>query len=99
MIHYTCDLCGCSLGKERFEVKIEVAPAFNEDELTAEDLDQDHLQLIADEIQQMSSTSDFELPETGPKQVNYDFCPRCAERYLKAPLNPAPASRVTYSNN
>ncbi|MBT5019987.1 hypothetical protein N8553_01730 [bacterium] len=99
MIHYTCDLCGCSLGKERFEAKIEVAPVFNEEELAEEDFDKDHLQQIAHEISEMETTGEFELEETGAKNLKLDFCSQCAKRFMKSPLSPAPHSRVTFSNN
>ena len=99
MIHYSCDLCGGSLGKERYEAKIEVAPSFDPDELTEEDLNTDHLQQIADEISLMDSTGEFKLEETGVQKLKLDFCPSCAKRFLKSPLNLAPASRVTFSKN
>lgn len=99
MIHYTCDLCGCSLGKERFEAKIEVAPVFDEEELTAEDLEDDHLQKIANELSELETTADFELEETGAKKVQLDFCASCAKRFLKSPVTPIAPPRVTFSNN
>lgn len=99
MIHYTCDLCGRALGKERYETKIEVAPVFDPDELSEEDLHVDHLQQIADEISAMESTIEFELQETGPVQLQLDFCAACARRFVKSPLNVAQTSRVTFSKN
>ncbi len=99
MIHYSCDLCGGSLGKERYEANIEIAPKFDPDELIEDDLDADHLQQIADEISLMDSTDEFKLEETGSKTLKLDFCTSCARRFLKSPLNLAPASRVTFSKN
>lgn len=99
MIHYTCDLCGKQLGKERFEAKIEVAPAYDPDEICEDDLNNDHLQQIADEIAEMESTGDFELPETGSKVMQLDFCSSCAARFIKSPLNASPPSRVGFSSN
>lgn len=99
MIHYTCDLCGCSLGKERFEAKIEVAPVFDEEELTAEDLNDDHLQKIANELSELETTGEFELEETGAKSFQLDFCEQCAKRFVQSPITPTAQPRVTFSKN
>lgn len=99
MIHYSCDRCGCSLGKDRFEVKIEVTPVFDPEEITEEELNADHLQKIAEEIEALQSTGDFELEETGSKFLNMDFCSRCAKQFLNSPVQVASSSRVTFSNN
>ena len=99
MIHYTCDLCGRTLGRERFEAKIEVAPAFDPDELTEEDLDSDNLEQIAEEISKMESTGEFEIPQTGPQKLRFDFCSGCARRFVTSPFQTKRAQRVTYSEN
>lgn len=99
MIHYTCDLCGKSLGKERYEASIEISPVHDPDELTEDDLDVDHLQQIVDEISKMESTGDFELEETGPKRFKFDFCSGCARRFAKAPLQSKVSRGITYSEN
>lgn len=99
MIHYTCDLCGRSIQDERYVAKIEVSAAFDPDELTEDDLVEDHLQQIADTIEEMETTGEFELEETGPKLFQYDLCHSCCRRYLKSPLQPAPALRLNYSDN
>lgn len=87
------------MGKERYEAKIEVAPAFDPEDLTAEDLNDDHLQQIADEIAALDSTGDFELEETGPSLIKLDFCPTCARRFIQSPLSPARGKRVSFSKN
>ncbi|QDT33339.1 hypothetical protein Mal48_25920 [Thalassoglobus polymorphus] len=99
MIHYTCDLCGCPISSERYEAKIEVAPVHDPDDISSDDLTADHLQLIADEIDAMESTGEFELEETGTKKLNLDFCESCAQRFLRSPLNLSPGPRVKFSNN
>lgn len=100
MIHYTCDLCGRSIQDERYTAKIEVSAAFDPDEITEEHLDGDHLQQIAEAIEEMDSTDEFDLEETGPKQFQYDLCQHCCRRFIKAPLRPpAPALRLNYSEN
>ncbi|MFV0444447.1 MAG: hypothetical protein ACK5Q5_12830 [Planctomycetaceae bacterium] len=86
MMQFTCDLCGRMIARERFEAKLEVAAAFDPDEITGEDLDGDHLQSIADELDELEDTSQFEIAETGPKKFRFDLCSQCLERFLKDPL-------------
>ena len=99
MIHYTCDRCGRSLGKERYQAHIEVAPMYDPDEVTEEDLNADHLQQIVEEISKLESTGDFEIEETGPRQMRFDFCRGCAQQFMKSPFQPKLPQRVTYSEN
>lgn len=99
MIHYTCDGCGRSLKDERYVAKIEVAAAFDPDEVTPEDLDGDHLEQIAASIAEMETTGDFELEETGPQSLQFDLCSNCCRRFLAAPLGPAPRRQPRYSQN
>ncbi|SFH83436.1 hypothetical protein [Planctomicrobium piriforme] len=100
MIHYSCDLCGRSIRDQRYTAKIEVAAAFDPEELTEEDLEVDHLEQIAETLADMESTADFELEETGPKNFQFDMCPTCARKYLKAPLGaPRTTARANFSQN
>lgn len=99
MIHYSCDLCGREIREERYTAKIEVAAAFDPDELTEEDLDTDHLDQIAESLAEMETTGDFDLEETGPRNFEFDLCPNCCRRFLKAPLGPARPTRLNYSQN
>ncbi len=99
MIHYSCDLCGKKIRDERYTVKVEIAPAVDPDELTAADLDVDHLQMIAEEISAMESTADFALPETGPQQLQFDLCARCCHTYARSPLGRLAPTRPDFSHN
>ena len=100
MIHFTCDMCGSKIRNERYSVNIEVAAAFDPNELTAEHLEEDHLAMIAEQIDLMDSTAEFKLEETGPQKRQYDLCDRCCQSYLKNPLQRhAPVSRPKFSHN
>jgi len=100
MIHYSCDMCGRSIREQRYSAKIEVAAEFDPDELTEEDLEGDHLAMISEALDEMESTADFELADSGPKQFHFDLCADCARRYVKSPLkSERSATRVKYSQN
>ncbi len=99
MLHFTCDMCGKKIRNERYTVDIEVAAAFDPDELTAAHLEDDHLQLIAQEIDALDSTAEFELLDTGPKKLKFDLCDTCCQTYLKSPLHRQPLGRPKFSHN
>jgi hypothetical protein len=86
MMQFTCDLCGQVIQRERFEAKLEVTAAFDPDELTSEDLDGDHLQALAESLDELEDTSQFEVEQTGPKKFRFDLCLHCVHKYLKDPL-------------
>lgn len=99
MLHFTCDMCGQSLHGERYEVRVDVRPAFDPDQIEEADLDMDHLEEIAATIEQMESTGDFELPDCGVKTYRYDLCAQCRERYAQDPLGQDALRRVSFSPN
>ena len=99
MLHFTCDLCGRSIDQERYIARIEVAPAFDPDQVTEEDLDADHLEEIAESLAELESTGDFELEDFGPKKFRFDLCPHCWKRYQKDPLGRDSLRRLNFSQN
>jgi hypothetical protein len=99
MLHFSCDLCGQQLGERRYVVRLEVYPAFDPEEIDEEDLDADHLQEIAELIQEMEATGQTELEDCGSKEMRFDLCPNCHQRYLKDPLGRDPLRRLNFSKN
>jgi len=99
MLHFSCDLCGRSIDHERYTARVEVAPAFDPDEVTEEDLDADHLDEIAESLSELESTGDFEADALSPKKFRFDLCPMCWKRYCKDPLGRDTARRLNFSQN
>jgi hypothetical protein len=102
MVHVTCDLCGKELrpGEEqRYVVKIEVFATHDPNQLTEEDLDDDHMeeisQLLAEEECGLADLSD----EVGPAHRRYDLCPCCRKRFLKDPLGRETTFSLSFSEN
>ncbi len=98
-MQFSCDLCGRVIEHERYEATIEIAPAFDPDEILEEDLDQDNLQNIADALNALEDTGEFELEDTSPKRLRFDLCPHCAGRYIKNPLGRDPLRHLNFSRN
>jgi hypothetical protein len=98
MLHFTCDSCGDQIAEDRFVVRLEVYPAQRPAELTAEDLQPDHLQALAEELNALEeSDAAQELPQT--RLFRYDLCPRCHARYVQDPLRVATKKRMNFSEN
>ena len=88
MVHYTCDLCGKELragAEARYILKIETSAAQDPAELTAADLEDDHLEVIGAMLQEMEDGETADLPATN-KKLQYDLCADCHQRYLRDPL-------------
>jgi hypothetical protein len=99
MLHFTCDLCGRTIDQERYIAQVEVAPAFDPDEVSESDLDADHLEVVADSLAELESTGDFVLEDFGPKKFRFDLCPSCWKRYQKDPLGRESLRRLNFSQN
>ncbi len=99
MLHYTCDQCRRVINGQRYSVNIEVRLQQDDEALTEADLDQDHLQAIADEISLMDTTSEFQLPEPPVKSLRLDLCVTCTRRFEKDPLGRETRKRFNISPN
>lgn len=100
MLHFSCDLCGQRLDDQRFVVKLEVYPAFDPEDFDEDDLDADHLEQIAEAIQEMEAEGKASSDdECGPKHFRYDLCRDCHARYVKDPLGREAFRRLNFSKN
>ncbi len=99
MLHFSCDLCGQQLDDQRYVAKLEVFPAFEPEELTEELLDADHLEEVAELIEEMEMTGNTELEDCGAKSFRFDLCPRCQKKFLQDPLGRDTLRRLNFSEN
>lgn len=104
MRHFSCDLCGKDMtsGSEaRFVVRMESFPAARPGELTEADLDQDHIDTMAEMLAELEE-SGVELPtEAAPDRQakEYDLCPTCYEKFLADPLGRDRSRKPHFSKN
>jgi hypothetical protein len=104
MIHVTCDLCGKDLrpgNDHSFVVKIEVFPLKDPTELTAADMEEDHLEAVSSMLREMEEDG---LEGTGhiepaDRRFRYDLCPECHEKFVRDPLGREPAPNFDFSEN
>jgi hypothetical protein len=101
MQHFSCDHCSKDLtpGQEtRYVVRIDVHPAAAPAELTEADLDQDHLDTMAEMLGMMEESPDqFEEPVR--RTFEYDLCPNCHARFVADPLGRERARKPQFSKN
>ncbi|RUL85823.1 hypothetical protein [Tautonia sociabilis] len=88
MVHFTCDLCGKDLGagEPRFVVKIAAYPGFDPDQITEDDLDEDHMEAVAEVLRSEQNQGTGSSQEEGYRGFRYDLCPSCHQKFLKDPL-------------
>ena len=99
MLHFSCDLCGQQLGERRYVAKLEVYPAFDPEEIDEDDLDADHLQEIAQMLEEMEETGKTQLEDCGSKEFRFDLCPACYRKYVRDPLGRDALRRLNFSEN
>lgn len=99
MQHFTCDLCGCRIDEQRYVVKLEVYPAFDPDQLSDSDLDVDHLQAVAESIDEdeMAGLCIDGVHSTGALQ--FDLCDGCQRRFRRDPLGKMSRTPLHFSEN
>ena len=95
MMHFSCDLCGQSLGDERYLVQI-VGQAVTDDRLELDPtVEHDHLQALEASL----AANAEELPPCAGLQRRYDLCPECFRKYAQDPLGRDARRRLRYSSN
>jgi hypothetical protein len=101
MLHVTCDACGRQLrpAEDRYVVKIEVFATHDPAELTEADLDEDHLEAVAELIRQIEAGEEPDALEPTTHSLRYDLCAECRTRYVRDPLSKEAAQKFDFSEN
>jgi hypothetical protein len=103
MQHFTCDLCGKRMrpgDDRRFVVKMEVYAAHDPDEITDDDLEQDHMDALSEMLDESDAVDEtIEEPPPSYKKLQFDLCPDCQQRFLRDPLGKEAAQKYHFSQN
>lgn len=100
MVHYTCDCCKRTIDTEdeiRYVVRMELYAAIDPNEEGLDD-DRDHLQEIQDILESIDD-SDSELDEHVYRQVRYDLCNECRQRFVSNPFGRSATQKLDFSSN
>ena len=99
MLHVTCDLCGKELrtGEDlHYVVKIEAYAAADPAEITEADLDEDHMDVVSQLLQECEDNDcDVNLVEPY-KEFRYDLCQDCHRKFVRDPMR-GRKSRISLS--
>lgn len=102
MVHFTCDLCGKDLTNSsdpRHVVKIESYPGFDPNEITEEDLSEDHMEAVSELLRREEGRPDGEATASLNKAFRFDLCPGCHAKFLKDPLGKEFLRTFDFSKN
>ena len=105
MRHFSCDLCGKDLtapADARYVLRMEVAPAAagGVNCLCEADLDQDHLDAMADMLDDLEANPAADPPAVPPTQhLEFDLCPGCRQKFVADPLGRDRAKKLRFSKN
>ena len=80
-------------------VKLESFPAFDPEAITEQELADDHLQEVAELLDEMELMGDTELEDCSGKTFRYDLCPTCHAKFTKDPLGRDTLRRLNFSEN
>ncbi len=102
MLHVTCDLCGKELrAKEdqHYVVKIEAYAAYDPNELTEEDLEQDNLEAVGQMLQELEENLEHCEIAAPYQNFRYDLCSCCHKKYMLDPLSRGTTQKLDFSKN
>lgn len=104
MRHFSCDLCGKTLNPgadTRFVVRVESYSVAAPVEITEGDLDQDHIEAMAEMLEALEESSDARAAKpasTGGKS-EHDLCGACHRKFLADPLGREQKRKLHFSKN
>lgn len=102
MVHFTCDLCGKDMtaeGEARFVVKISIYAGTDPNQLTEADLDDDHMEYVAEILKQEGSICGEPQAPPDFKGFRFDLCPSCRRKFVKDPLSRDAVRLLDFSEN
>jgi hypothetical protein len=102
MVHFTCDLCGKDLTPTRdprYVVKMAVYAGFDPNEITEDDLDEDHMEAVAEILQREDGVRPEEIEVQQFKGFRFDLCSCCHKKFVKDPLARDLARSLNFSEN
>ncbi len=102
MVHFSCDLCGKELThtrESRYVVKMAIYAGFDPNEITEDDLDEDHMEAIAELLQSEDGVRPEDVEVQQYKGFRFDLCSCCHEKFVKDPLGRELVRTLNFSEN
>lgn len=102
MVHFTCDLCGkdiTAVGESRYVVRMTAYAGFDPNQITEEDLDDDHMEAISELLRDDAAQSAAAAEAPARRDFRFDLCPTCHDKFLKDPLGRESVRSLDFSPN
>ncbi|OWK38469.1 hypothetical protein [Fimbriiglobus ruber] len=102
MRHFSCDICGKDLppgADPRYVVRVESIPVGPPGELTEGDLDQDHVEAMAELLDELEDGGAAPAPAPVCEKREFDLCQVCHRRFLADPLGRETSRKLQFSKN
>lgn len=102
MTHFSCDICGKDMtqaGAERYVLKMEAFANYDRGELTAEDLETDHVEEMARLLNDLEEGDEPPQPLPTCKKMRFDLCTACFRKFVNDPLGRESAAKFDFSPN
>ncbi len=82
-----------------YVVSITAYAGFDPNEITSEDLEDDHMEAVSELLQRDENLSPEELDAETFKGFRFDLCPACHHRFVKDPLSRDLLRSLNFSEN
>ncbi len=102
MLHVTCDLCGKKIRAgqdQRYVVRIEAYAVDDPAEITEADLDQDHMEMIGQLLQECEENDTCTELVDPYQNFRYDLCSECHKRFVQDPMAREREAKFHFSKN
>ncbi len=88
MKYHICDMCGTRIGADelRYKLKLSVVAAYDTLKIGLADLATDYEDEIRKLVEEMKHMDPRQLEEDVFKELNFDLCRSCQQRFIKNPL-------------
>ena len=89
--YHTCDMCGEKIERDklRYNLKMKLFAAYDTLEIESSDLKRDYEEEIRSLVEEMKNMDPRQLEEDVSKQLAFDLCRPCHQKFLKDPLGRA----------
>jgi hypothetical protein len=97
--YHICDMCGTRIERTmpRYVLNMSVFAAYETLEITASDLARNYEEEIKELIEKIKKMDPKQLEEDIAKQLHFDLCRACHQKFLKDPLGNQSESRRSSS--
>ncbi len=88
MKYYTCDRCGARIERDdlRYVLKMSIFAAYDTLKIGLADLAEDYEEEIKKIVEEMKNMDPKQLEEDVFKELNFDLCRPCQQKFIKNPL-------------